>query len=85
MDLGSFAETFTGYRIEMTDTKAQAFADALNRLESDGDVEQFVTDQFAADAELSRPEADHGSCGSSTAVDFWPFSSSTPTAPSPGL
>jgi len=55
----------------MTSDRAQAFADALNSLESDGDVDGFVDEVFSSDAELLRPETEQQLSGRSGAVEFW--------------
>lgn len=56
----------------MTD-HAQAFADALQQLEQDGDVDAFVSKVFADDPELHRPELEHtpGERGHDGASRFW--------------
>lgn len=54
----------------MTDHRTRAFADALQQLESGGEVAGFVTDQFAADAQLLRPETGQQVSGPG-ATDFW--------------
>ena len=55
----------------MTNNRAESFADALQALESDQDVDTFVGEQFAADVELLRPETDQRVSGQSGATDFW--------------
>ncbi len=51
-------------------TRAQDFADALQRLEQDGDVEAF-TALFADDAFLLRPEPGNGDEGVGGTHAFW--------------
>lgn len=55
----------------MSDDRAQAFADALQKFESDGDVDTFVQDQFADDTRLLRPEVDQEVTGTDGAREFW--------------
>lgn len=55
----------------MSDDRAQAFADALQQLEKSGDIDAFVDDQFADDAQLLRPEVDQQVVGPDGARDFW--------------
>ncbi|MBM9466439.1 nuclear transport factor 2 family protein [Nakamurella leprariae] len=50
--------------------RAQAFADAVVRLESSGDLGTFV-DLFADDAELVRPETGQQLAGRDGARDYW--------------
>jgi ketosteroid isomerase-like protein len=54
----------------MTD-RAQSFADALQQLEKSGDVDSFVTEMFAEDAELLRPETGQDVSGTGGARQFW--------------
>ena len=54
----------------MTD-RAQAFADQLNKLEADGDVDRFVGEVFAAEVELVRPESHQQLSGHDGARTFW--------------
>jgi ketosteroid isomerase-like protein len=49
---------------------AQTFADALQRLESDGDLDVFL-DQFADGVELRRPEQGTAERGREGARTFW--------------
>ncbi len=51
-------------------SRAQQFADALNRLESDRDLDAFLT-QFADDVELLRPEPGGAEQGLEGARRFW--------------
>ena len=60
-----------GYCRVMTNDRVQAFADALNSLESDGDVDGFVDKVFSSDVELLRPETEQQVSGRSGAVEFW--------------
>lgn len=55
----------------MSDEHAQAFADALQQLESSGDVDAFVQDQFADGATLLRPEVEQEVSGSDGARQYW--------------
>ena len=55
----------------MSDDRAQAFADALQQLEKNGDIDAFVQSQFAEDATLSRPEVDQQVSGTAGAREFW--------------
>ena len=50
---------------------ASAFAERLNQLEADGDVESFVAGVFTDDAELVRPEAHQRLQGGPGARSFW--------------
>jgi len=65
------AATRTGYRWNVTNNRAETFADALQLLESDQDVDKFVNDQFATGVELLRPETDQLVSGHSGASEFW--------------
>lgn len=49
----------------------QTFADRLLALESDGDVESFVSATFAEDVELQRPETGQRLTGQQGALTFW--------------
>ncbi len=51
-------------------SRAQQFADALQRLESDRDLDAFLT-QFADDVELVRPEPGAQESGIEGARRFW--------------
>ena len=51
--------------------RAQAFADRLVALERDRDLESFVTDLFARDVELARPETGRELTGLDGARTFW--------------
>ena len=51
-------------------SRAQDFADALQRLEQDGDVDAFV-ELFADDVALIRPEPGNGGEGPDGARTFW--------------
>lgn len=51
-------------------SRAQQFADALNRLESEGDLDAFLT-QFADDVELLRPEPGAQETGVEGARRYW--------------
>ena len=55
----------------MAHHRAQRFAEALQRYEQDGDVEQFVGDVFADDVELLRPEQEQVQHGRDGARSFW--------------
>ena len=55
----------------MSDDRAQAFADALQQLEKNGDIDAFVQSQFAEGATLSRPEVDQQVSGTEGAREFW--------------
>lgn len=50
---------------------AQRFAEALQRLEQDGDVDRFLSETFAEDAELLRPELTRQGSGHIDGRDFW--------------
>lgn len=50
---------------------ATRFADLLQQLESDGDVESFIAAAFADDPELVRPEAHQRLEGGQGARSFW--------------
>ena len=54
----------------MADNRATAFADALQRFESDRDLDAFIQ-VFADDAELLRPEQRSGEKGAPGARAFW--------------
>ncbi len=51
-------------------TRSQDFADALHRLEQDGDVDTFAA-SFSDDAVLLRPEPGNGDEGADGARQFW--------------
>ena len=51
-------------------SRAQTFADALQRLEQDGDLDAFLT-QFAGDVQLMRPETGGHEQGADGARRFW--------------
>jgi ketosteroid isomerase-like protein len=55
---------------EASQDRAQSFADAVVRLESDGDLDAFV-DLFADDAELVRPETGQQLSGRDGAREYW--------------
>lgn len=52
-------------------TPAHTFADALQALEADGDVEAFVSSVFASDAVLLRPETGQELTGTDGAREYW--------------
>jgi ketosteroid isomerase-like protein len=54
----------------MPETRASAFAEALQQFEQDGDLDAFVR-IFTDDAELLRPEQRSGQSGSAGAKAFW--------------
>ncbi len=54
----------------MADNRAQTFAEALQRFESDRDLEAFAQ-VFADDAELLRPEQRSGETGAPGVRAFW--------------
>lgn len=51
--------------------RAQEFADQLNALEADGDVEAFVAAVFSDDVVLVRPETGQQLSGHDGAQTFW--------------
>ena len=55
----------------MTADRAQSFATALQDLEKTGDVARFVSEVFASDVELIRPEAGQTERGAGGAEHFW--------------
>ena len=55
----------------MTIDRAQAFAAALNTLENDADVSRFISDMFAAEVVLVRPETHQQEGGTPGAQAFW--------------
>lgn len=55
----------------MSDDRAQAFADAVQQLEKDGDIDTFVQSQFADDAQLLRPEVGQQVSGTDGARSYW--------------
>ncbi|GGL91344.1 nuclear transport factor 2 family protein [Nakamurella endophytica] len=55
----------------MSNDRARTFADALQTLESSGDVEAFVSGQFTETSELHRPETDQQTRGLDGARLFW--------------
>ena len=55
----------------MSESRGRSFADALQELEKSGDVPRFVSEVFAADAELVRPETGQAEQGTGGAERFW--------------
>lgn len=55
----------------MTTDRAQSFADALQDLERTQDVDRFVSETFADDVELVRPETGQQERGTGGATQFW--------------
>jgi hypothetical protein len=55
----------------MANQRAQAFADAVQQLESSGDVDAFVSGRFADDAQLFRPETGQELTGTDGATQYW--------------
>lgn len=55
----------------MANGGAQQFADALQCLEQDREVEKFVGEVFADDVELHRPQQGQAMQGSQGAQEFW--------------